>query len=291
MTNIKCTMVMQSLGYHHVYMERKRLMNVSFDSEIRLFLRELAIVAAQETLPAFRSSFVIENKAGGGSFDPVTEADKSAERNIRSVITDRYPTHGIEGEEYGLTVGSSEWSWIIDPIDGTRSFISGMPTWGTLIGLLRNGVPCYGMMSQPLVGDCFIGGGTLSQLIRPEGVTALKCSGTRLLRDSTLFSTTPDMFQVGVELDSFNRVSSLAKLTRFGADCYGYCLMASGFAELVIEADLQFYDIAPVIPIVEAAGGVVSDWEGQPVTSGGRVVAACNRALLEDVLNILNAGN
>ena len=266
-------------------------MDASFDGEIRLFLRELAVVAAQETLPAFRSSLAIENKAGSGCFDPVTEADRTTERRIRSVIEARYPTHGIEGEEYGVTEGSSEWSWIIDPIDGTRSFISGMPTWGTLIGLLRNGVPCYGMMSQPLVGDCFVGGGVHSQLIRPEGVTSLKCRGTIHLAEATLFSTTPDMFQTGIELDAFNRVSSQAKLTRFGADCYGYCLMASGFADLVIEADLQFYDIAPVIPIVEAAGGVVSDWEGRPVMSGGRVVAACNRALQEDVLDILNTLN
>ncbi|MGY8844990.1 MAG: histidinol-phosphatase [Gammaproteobacteria bacterium] len=266
-------------------------MDASFDGEIRLFLRELAVAAAQETLPAFRSSLTIENKAPSGCFDPVTEADRSAEKRIRSVIEARYPTHGIEGEEYGLTEGSSEWSWIIDPIDGTRSFISGMPTWGTLIGLLHKGVPCYGMMSQPMVGDCFVGGGELSQLIRPEGVTSLKCRATRLISDATLFSTTPDMFKSGAELEAFNRVSSLAKLTRFGADCYGYCLMASGFADLVIEADLQFYDIAPVIPIVEAAGGVVSDWEGRPVISGGRVVAACNRALQKDVLDILNTGS
>lgn len=264
-------------------------MNNVAPDEIWLFLRELANIAAQETLPRFRLGCEVQNKIQGEGFDPVTEADRQAERALRQAIQERFPSHGIVGEEFGETVGASEWCWILDPIDGTRSYISGMPTWGTLIGLLKDNVPMYGMMSQPFVGDCFIGGNGLAQLVRPEGVTDLKPRVGITIDEATLFSTTPEMFELGNELNSFQRVSQKTKLTRFGADCYGYCLLAAGFVDLVLEANLGYYDIAPMIPIIESSGGVVSDWDGSPLRSGGRALAAASAELHNSVLNLLHS--
>ena len=253
------------------------------------FLRQLAVVAAHETLPRFRMPLAVANKGGIAGFDPVTVADTAAEAALRAAISERFPTHGIQGEEEGDKVGSSAWSWIIDPIDGTRSFMCGMPTWGTLVGLLEDGVPRYGMMSQPYVGDCFIGGAGRADLFSQRGVERLHCRSDRVLAEAVLFATTPDMFSAGQEAAAFAALSRTVRLTRFGADCYGYCLLAAGYVDLVVEANLGFYDIAPMIPIIEAAGGVVTDWEGHALRSGGRAIAAANGALHSAALAILSA--
>ncbi len=255
------------------------------------FFLHLAEVAARETLPRFRVPLDIDNKDASGGYDPVTIADQAAEAALRAAITERFPTHGIQGEEQADKRGTSVWSWIIDPIDGTRSFVSGMPTWGTLVGLLEEGVPRFGMMSQPFVGDCFIGGGGHADLFSHGQRTSLKCRSGRNLDSATLFSTTPDMFAPGAELDAFNALSRAVRLTRFGADCYGYCLLAAGHIDLVVEANLGFYDVAPLIPIIEAAGGVVSDWSGKPMRSGGRAVAAASAALHAQALKYLRAAS
>lgn len=251
------------------------------------FLQHLADVAARETLPRFRAPLAIANKDEAGGFDPVTLADQAAEAALRAAITARFPAHGIQGEEQADKQGSSVWSWIIDPIDGTRSFVSGMPTWGTLVGLLEQGVPRYGMMSQPFVGDCFIGGGGHADLFSHGSRTQLRCRRDRALAEATLFATTPEMFAAGAELDAFNALSKAVRLTRFGADCYGYCLLAAGHVDLVVEANLGFYDVAPLIPIIEAAGGVVTDWSGKPMRDGGRAIAAASGALHDAALKFL----
>ncbi len=255
------------------------------------FFQHLAEVAARETLPRFRAPLAIDNKDADGGFDPVTIADQAAEAALRAAIGAQFPDHGIQGEEQADKRGSSVWSWIIDPIDGTRSFVSGMPTWGTLIGLLENGVPRYGMMSQPFTGDCFIGGAGQADLFSHGQRTRLTTRRDRDLSSATLYSTTPDMFAPGVELDAFNTLSRAVRLTRFGADCYGYCLLAAGYVDLVVEANLGFYDIAPLIPIIEAAGGIVTDWSGQPMRSGGRALAAASGALHGAALAILRTAN
>lgn len=255
------------------------------------FLQHLAEVAARETLPRFRAPLVIDNKDAGGGFDPVTIADQAAEAALRAAISARFPAHGIQGEEEQERHGSSVWSWIIDPIDGTRSFVSGMPTWGTLVGLLESGVPRYGMMSQPFVGDCFIGGGGQADLFSHGQRIRLACRRDRELATATLFATTPDMFAPGAELNAFNCLSKAVRLTRFGADCYGYCLLAAGHVDLVVEANLGFYDVAPLIPIIEAAGGVVTDWAGKPMRSGGRAIAAASGALHGAALKYLRAAS
>lgn len=254
------------------------------------FFRHLADVAAAETLPRFRAPIAIDNKAGAGGYDPVTIADRAAEAALRAAIAAQFPDHGIQGEEEADKHGSSAWSWILDPIDGTRSYVCGMPTWGTLIGLLENGVPRYGMMSQPYVGDCFIGGGGHAELITAAGVRNLHCRRGVELADAVLFSTTPDMFARGPERDAFDALGEAVRLTRFGADCYGYCLLAAGYVDLVAEANLGYYDVAPLIPIIEAAGGIVTDWEGRPFRRGGRALAAASGALHGAALAYLRNG-
>ncbi len=251
------------------------------------FFNELAACAAGQTLPRFRRPQVVDNKAGPHAYDPVTEADRACERALRAAIAARYPDHGIRGEEGQDSDGSSAWSWIIDPIDGTRSFVCGMPTWGTLVGLLHEGVPRYGMMSQPFVGDIFIGGGGRAELIRGDATVAIRTRTDRSLAEATLFATTPEMFAAGAERTAFDALSARVRLTRFGADCYGYVLLAAGYVDLVVEANLGYYDIAPVMPIVEAAGGSVSDWQGRPLRAGGQALAAASPALLEAALEVL----
>ena len=184
-------------------------------------------------------------------------------------------------------VGSQErWSWIIDPIDGTCSFISGMPTWGTLIGLLFEEAGLWND-EPPFVGDCFIGGVRVSELYNAEGSQVLKARPTSNLSESILFSTTPEMFQSGTESDCFTNLAKKVKMTRFGADCYGYCLLASGFVDLVVESNLKYCDIAPLVPIIEASGGAVSHWDGNSVKAGGQVVAASTQELLDQALELL----
>ena len=252
------------------------------------FLEELAEAAACETLPRFRSALKVENKAQAAGFDPVTEADRAAEHAIRAMIEARFPDHGIQGEEAADKPGRSRFSWIIDPIDGTRSFMSGMPTWGTLIGVLDDGRPRFGMMSQPYVGERFIGGDGKAELVTAAGTSAIQCRPAPALAAATLFATAPDMFSAGHEREAFGRLAEHTRLARFGADCYGYCLLAAGHVDLVVEAGLSFYDIAPLIPIIEAAGGMVTDWAGAPVRNGGQVIAAADEALLTAALALLN---
>lgn len=257
-------------------------------NEIKQFLLYLANCASKLSLTGFREVNDVVDKGLESEFDPVTEIDLKIEKAIADEIKIRFPEHGISGEEYGTIAPKAPWSWIIDPIDGTRSFITGMPTWGTLIGLLFNGRPMYGMMSQPYVGDCFIGGAGITELYSKTGSKALRVGSTAKLKESILFSTTPDMFQLGLELDCFNNLVKGVKMTRFGADCYGYCLLASGFVDLVVESNLKFCDIAPLVPIIESSGGCVAHWNGKPVTSGGQVVAASSEELLNQALELLS---
>jgi histidinol phosphatase-like enzyme (inositol monophosphatase family) len=256
--------------------------------EFQDFMPELARVAAEVVLPRFRQALPVTDK-GGLRFDPVTEADRDAERALRAAILERYPDHSILGEEFGEHLGTSPYRWVIDPIDGTRAFISGAPTWGTLIALCEHNVPVLGMMSQPYVGEIFLGGGEASWLLRAGTRSRLQVRTGVALAQASVFATTPEMFSA-TELAAFERVSQAARLTRFGIDCYAYCLLAAGHVDLVIEAGLGFYDIAPLMPIVEAAGGVVTDWRGAPVRGGGRVIAAASPTLHAQALALLNAG-
>ncbi len=258
--------------------------------EIPSFLATLAALAGAAALPHFRRIIPVENKALCG-FDPVTLADREVERVLREAIHAKYPTHAILGEEFGTQAGSAQYRWVIDPIDGTRAFVSGLPTWGTLIGLCDGDRPCYGLMAQPYVGEMFIGGEGEAWQVRGAHRQRLRTSRTSTLSTASLFATSPEMFRTPQESKAFEQVAHQARMIRFGADCYAYCLLAAGFVDLVIEAGLGFYDIAALVPIIESAGGVVTDWQGNPVRGGGCVVAAANAQLHRAALDLLHAGS
>lgn len=259
-------------------------MSISADqfAEYQVFAEQLAEAAAVAIQPYFRAKLDVENK-GGHVFDPVTLADKAAERTMRELIQDRYPAHGILGEEEGSIVGSCELTWVLDPIDGTRAFITGLPLWGTLIALNDGQRPVLGLMNQPFTGELYIG--------TPDGA---RCNGTKLqtrscqgLSSATLMCTTPDMFDSSVRRDAFESVASQAQLVRFGGDCYAYCMLASGFVDVIIEASLQPYDVQALIPIIEGAGGVITAWDGSTAQNGGTVVACGDPALHAQLVKLL----
>jgi myo-inositol-1(or 4)-monophosphatase len=257
-------------------------------TEFVAFAHSLADSAGHEILPLFRNPGEIENKDGKG-FDPVTAADRAAERVMRSAIEARYPQHGILGEEFERKAAEGPFEWVLDPIDGTKAFICGLPLWGTLIGLSENGKPVIGMMDQSYLGERFWGapGGAFfrNRQTAEKRITTRRCSS---LDQAILGATTPDMFK-GDDADRFHALAARCRMTRYGADCYMYCMLASGLVDIVAEAQLKAFDIAPLIPIIEAAGGVVTTWDGGDAANGGNVLATCGRALHERSLGVLRS--
>ncbi len=236
-------------------------------------------------MPHFRAPLAVTDK-GGGRFDPVTVADRAAEQAMRALINATFPEHGIVGEEYGAERADAEYTWVLDPIDGTRSFITGLPVWGTLIGLLRDGKPVLGMMAQPFTGERFAGDGRRAWYSGPGGENIIRARPCPKLSEASLFTTTPALFK-GADRVAYDRVEAASRLPRYGVDCYAYCMVAAGNADLVVEVGLQAYDVVALIPIVEGAGGRFTDWEGGPAAKGGRVVASGDPALHEQVLEML----
>ncbi|NDR57975.1 inositol monophosphatase family protein [Aliiruegeria sabulilitoris] len=246
----------------------------------------LADAARGKTLPLFRSSGLdIANKLSSG-FDPVTEADRAAEQAMRAVLAERRPQDAIQGEEFGFTPGTSGFRWVLDPIDGTRAYMAGTPTWGTLIAICSEDGPVHGIIDQPFTGERWEGGAHIARHSGPHGDRDLSTRAPRALPDAILFSTFPEI-GTAEERTAFERVSGKARLTRFGTDCYAYGLLAIGQIDLVIEAGLNDYDICAPIAVIEAAGGCVTDWQGGPAHGGGQVVAAANRQILEEALALL----
>ena len=250
------------------------------------FLDDLADASGRAILPWFRSRLEVENKLSGAQFDPVTVADKAAEEAMRRLIGERFPDHGILGEEFGREREDAEHVWVLDPIDGTRAFISGLPVWGTLIGLKHHGRPVLGTMHQPFTGERFTGDGRRAWYRGPDGVRELAARPCTRLDEAVLFTTTPAMLK-GDDRIAYDRVESRVRLARYGVDCYAYCMVAAGFVDVVIEAGLQPYDIVALIPVIEGAGGVVTDWDGNSAVDGGRVVVCGDRRLHETVLRLL----
>ena len=254
-------------------------------AELNSFLNELCDIAQRETLTRFREPIDVVNKKNE-SFDPVTQADQAAELAIRNRILDYYPQHGVLGEEFGSVNPEAEYQWIIDPIDGTRAFISGLPTWGTLIGLYKNGKPYAGIMHQPFTDERYLCNGETSVLHHKNMTRGLQTSEVQDLSEATLMTTSPTLFDRD-ELPKYQSVEAACKLPRYGTDCYAYCLLASGHIELVIEAGLNVYDIAALIPIVERAGGVFTNWQGGDASQGGQVLVAANPQIHAEALYLL----
>ena len=251
------------------------------------FVDELATLSGAAILPFFRSSLAASDKNEGGLFDPVTEADRASEVVMRKRIREVFPHHGIVGEEFGSENADAEFVWVLDPIDGTKAFISGLPLWGTLIGLTRNGSAAYGMMNQPFTKERFFGDGGKAALKTPQGERTLKTRACASVKDATLSSTSMTMFNAK-EADAFRRIEAAARLTRFGYDCYAYCMVAAGFMDVVIEANLKPYDVVALIPIIEGAGGIMTTWDGKPATEGGQIIAAGDKRVHAEALELLN---
>ena len=245
----------------------------------------MAKAAAAETLPRFRSQGAIANKEAAG-FDPVTEADRQAELAIRALITAEFPDHGILGEEHGAYNLASRHVWVIDPIDGTRAFISGLPTWGTLVGLAVDGDAVAGMMAQPFTGELFYANGSGAHYEGPGGPRRLETRKIRLIEDATLFTTTPALFRDAAR-GRYDRFEQTVRLARYGVDCYAFAMLAAGSVDIVADPGLKPYDIVALIPIIEKAGGVITTFEGGPAENGGDIVAAATPDLHEAAMAAL----
>lgn len=257
--------------------------------EFAAFAEELAAAAGRAVLEHYRRPLEVDNKARGGAFDPVTVADRAAETIMRQMIANRFPGHGIAGEEFPDTDPDAEYLWVLDPIDGTKSFILGFPAWGTLIGLMHRGEPVLGVMSQPFTGELFVGFAGQAQYRGPAGARGLKTRSCTTLAEAMLTTTSPQLIEDEADLERYRALEGRVRLARYGGDCYGYCMLADGQIDLVAETGLKMHDIAPLVPIITGAGGIVTDWKGGPPANGGRIVAAGDSVLHGAALEILGA--
>ena len=249
------------------------------------FVDKLASASGDTILPFFRTALAVENKLSRG-FDPVTAADRAAENAMRTLIRQNFPAHGILGEEYGSERTDAEYVWVLDPIDGTKSFIAGMLGWGTLIGLMRFGEPVYGMMQQPFTRERFIGDGGAARYRGPTGNRDLHVRPCAALSDAILFTTSP-LLMNEVDRAAFVKVENSVKLSRYGGDCYAYCMLAAGQIDLVIETSINPHDIVALIPVINGAGGIITTWENGPPQAGGRIIAAGDKRTHEAAMAML----
>lgn len=262
------------------------------DIEARLEgAKKAADLAAKLTLDAFKNNPVAENKSDGSIFDPVTATDRDAEQLIRDYIQKTFPDDGIVGEEFSETLGQNSWKWCVDPIDGTRAFVAGVPVWSTLIGISFNDKPLIGLIDHPALAERYMGANGKAWKQSANGTQTLKTRPCARINDAILSCTEPlAMFDQG-QLASYEMIRSTARFSRLGLDAYGYALTASGLIDLVIEAQLKPYDIAALIPIIEGAGGKITDWHGGPVhkigMEGGAVVCGGDPELLDQVYPVL----
>lgn len=267
------------------------------EGDLRQAIIGAADAAADEArhviLPHFRQAgLAVDDKhmqgaTGEGVFDPVTIADRAAETAMRRALARLRPDDAILGEEFGPTAGTSGLTWVLDPIDGTRGFISGTPTWGVLVAVCDASGPIYGVIDQPYIGERFRGGLGDAAMLGPQGARALRVRAPRSIAEATVMTTFP---AVGTPQEgaAFAEIAAQARLVRYGNDCYAYALLALGQIDLVIEAGLNAYDICAPIAVIEAAGGIVTNWQGGPAHEGGRVIAAAGADLHRAALGVLS---
>lgn len=254
-------------------------------AELDSFLVELNRAAAEVILPLFRADHGLHDKGPAGAFDPVTQADHGAEIEIRRLIAARFPDHGVIGEEYGEDRPDAEFVWVVDPVDGTRAFVAGLPLWTTLIGLRHQGKPVLGSIGQSFLDEIYIGHAGGSRLIARGTETPLKVRPCPKLTDAVIATTDPEGCFDGPEVGAWTQVRAAARLARLGCDAYAYAMVAAGTMDLVVEAGLKCWDIEAAIPLIEGAGGLVTNWRGQPVgANGGQVAIAGDRACLEEAM-------
>lgn len=238
----------------------------------------MADAARAAILPHFRAGALGTTSKETSRFDPVTVADRASEAAMRAVLAERRPHDAILGEEEGMTPGTTGLTWVLDPIDGTRGFVAGTPTWGVLIALSDADGPIYGLIDQPYIGERFEGGLGQARLVGPMGEAPLRAAPSAALADAIMFTTFPEL-GTNSERHAFEAVRDAVKLVRYGCDCYAYGLLAAGQIDLVIEAGLQSYDVAAPIAVIQAAGGIVTNWDGGPAHEGGRILAASSPGL------------
>ncbi|WP_147125628.1 inositol monophosphatase family protein [Shimia ponticola] len=264
--------------------------DLAVSSELQAAVRSAAFLcadaAAEATLPHFRTAGLVADNKLDGDYDPVTVADRNAEIAIRQVLAEHRPDDAIIGEELDDQTGTSGVVWVIDPIDGTRGFVSGTPTWGTLIAAGTKDGPQFGIIDQPYIKDRFVGGFGEAWCDGPMGRVPLRTRAPRDLSQATVFTTFPEVGTTK-EQAAFHTVADQAQLVRYGMDCYAYALLAGGHIDLVIEAGLNSYDIQAPIAVVQAAGGIVTDWSGEAAHHGGRAIAAANAEIHAQALAIL----
>ncbi len=246
----------------------------------------LADAARIETLKLFRQPGLFADNKHASGFDPVTAADHASELKMRELLAQLRPDDAILGEEFADTPGTSGLTWVLDPIDGTRAYLSGTPTWGVLIAVDDGDGPIFGIIDQPYIGERFIGGLGLSQMTGPMGNLPLATRGPRPLDQAILFTTFPEVGSTA-ERNAFETLAGQVRLTRYGTDCYAYALIAAGQIDLVVEAGLKAFDVQAPIAVISAAGGVVTDWKGRPAHRGGRVLAAANPVIHAAALAVL----
>lgn len=242
----------------------------------------LADAAREASLPHFRSGGAVETKQAHG-FDPVTEADRAAERAMRALLAEHAPDDGVDGEEYGFTPGSTGWVWHLDPVDGTRAFVAGLPLWTVLIGAAFDGEPRIGVIDQPVLRERYIGDGMRAWLDTDAGRQPIRVSAQADLRQAIL-STTDPFILTPPEQGAFTHLRHTARLTRYGLDAYAYARLAAGSIDIVAETGLQRHDVAALVPVVRGAGGVACNWRGEPARLGPQLVCAASQALLDQAL-------
>lgn len=256
-------------------------------ASLEAFTLELAAVAARATLPLFRTDLFHEDKSEPGSrYDPVTEADRAAETAIRDLIASRYPHHGVLGEEFGADRVDAPFVWVLDPIDGTRAFMAGLPLWATLIALRVEGRPTIGAIAQPYLDEVFMGGPEGARLVARGEIRPLKARACARLSDALIATTDPGLF-TDDEASGWSELRARARLARFGNDAYAYAMIAAGHIDLVAESGLKPWDYEPLIPVIEGAGGKVVNWGGRPVDGTGQILAVGDERLIEEAAELL----
>ena len=253
------------------------------------FACALADAARGVTLPAAEAGLLCEDKNAGGVFDPVTEADRAAEQAMRTLIEAHHPDHGISGEELPARPARGPFVWSLDPIDGTRAFICGMPGWTTLIALLEHGEPVIGLIDAPRLGERYVGAAGVARMLGPGGERPLVAAACTTLAEARLSTTDPHLFR-NAEAEGFERLRRSVRVTRYGYDAYAYARLAAGTIDLVAESGLSPHDLNALVPVVRGAGGVIGNWRGGADLSEGQVLAAATQELFEQAVRALSRG-